>query len=281
MKKILLIPIFFFAWLLSHGQENEKSNEPDTTRMNIGKTEIIFVNHENKSSDIEDSEEPIDTLDASPSEEEQEYNEAHWAGLDLGFNMLLNNQNTTNFGAHDYWQNDPAKSINFNLNLLEHKFSIYKNYVGITTGLGFGFTQIGFKNNYILQSTKDSLFAISDTVVNYSKNKLRAAYFQVPLMLEFCSSADDNHNFYLAAGVVGGVRMTSRIKQIGKEIGTGKEFEFVNKGTYGLNPFKLDAAVRIGYEDWGVFASYSLLPVFDTKMTDEIHPFVFGLSFNF
>jgi hypothetical protein len=271
MKKILLIPVFFFAWLLSHGQEKEKSTEPDSTRMNIGTTEIIFVNHELA----------LDTIDASPTEIEREKNEAHWAGLDLGFNMLLNNQNTTNFGAHDYWQNDPAKSINFNLNLLEHKFSIYKNYVGITTGLGFGFTQIGFKNNYILQSTKDSLFAISDTMVNYSKNKLRAAYFQVPLLLEFCSSADDDKNFYLAAGVVGGVRMTSRTKQIGKEVGSGKEFELINKGTYALNPFKLDAAVRMGYENWGVFASYSLLPVFDTKMTDEIHPFVFGLSYNF
>ena len=279
MKKILLIPIFFFAWLLSHGQENEKSTEPDTTRMNIGKTEIIFVNHENESSDIEDSEEPIDTLDASPSEKEQNENEAHWAGLDLGFNMLLNSQNTTNFGAHDYWQNDPAKSINFNLNLMEHKFSIYKNYVGITTGLGFGFTQIGFKNNYILQTSKDSLFAYQDTVATYSKNKLRAAYFQVPLLLELCTKADDDHNFYLAAGVVGGVRMTSRVKRIGKE--DGKDFEQINKGTYALNAFKVDATVRMGYENWGAFASYSLLPVFDTKMTDEIHPFVFGLSFNF
>ncbi len=275
MKKILLIPVFFFAWLLSHGQEKEKSTEPDTTRMNIGKTEIIFVNHENDAVDGE----PTDTIDASPTEEEREKNEAHWAGMDLGFNMLLNNQNTTNFGAHDYWQNDPAKSINFNLNLMEHKFSIYKNYVGITTGLGFGFTQIGFINNYILQTSKDSLFAYQDTVATYSKNKLRAAYFQVPLLLEFCTKADDDHNFYLAAGVVGGVRMTSRVKRIGKE--DGKDFEQINKGTYALNAFKVDATVRMGYENWGAFASYSLLPVFDTKMTDEIHPFVFGLSYNF
>lgn len=276
MKKLLLIPIFYFAYHFVNGQENE--NGPDTTRMNIGKTEFIIINHEN---DIEDQKEPTDTIDASPSKEEQEENEAHWAGMDLGFNMLLNAQNTTNFGTHDYWQNDPAKSINFNLNLMEHKFSIYKNYIGITTGLGFSFTQVGFKNNYILQSTKDSLFALPDTLVNYSKNKLRAAYFQVPLLLEICSSSDEDKNFYLAAGVVGGVRMTSRIKQIGKEISSGKEFEQIKKGTYALNPFKLDATARMGYNDWGVFASYSLLPVFDTKMTDEIHPFVFGLTYNF
>ena len=105
---------------MSNGQENKKSNEPDTTRMNLGKTEIIFVNHEN--------DEPSDTIDASPSEDEQIHNEAHWAGMDLGFGVLLNSNGNTNFGKHDYWNNDPAKSIAFNLNLLEHKFSIYKNY---------------------------------------------------------------------------------------------------------------------------------------------------------
>lgn len=283
MRKIILFPVFVFYFLNSFAQEAEQKNvDTDTTRFKLGKSQVIVIGENGKGKKVEYSskneEQDIDTVDASPSEAEQIHNEAHWAGMDLGFGVLLNSNGNTNFGKHDYWNNDPAKSIAFNLNLLEHKFSIYKSYIGITTGLGFGFTQVAFKNNYLLQSSKDSLFATIDTTANYSKNKLRASYLQVPLLLEFCSSQDED--FYLAAGVVGGVRLTSKVKRIGKEL-DGKEFEIKNKGTYGLNPFKLDAMVRFGYADWGAFASYSLLPVFDTKLTDEIHPFTFGMTLNF
>ena len=73
--------------------------------------------------------------------------------------------------------------------------------------------------------------------------------------------------------------MTSKIKQTG-EI-EGKEFKDKTKGRFGLNPFKLDAAVRMGYSDWGVFANYNLLSMFEEEKTVGVHPLTFGLSFNF
>jgi len=60
-----------------------------------------------------------------------------------------------------------------------------------------------------------------------------------------------------------------------------KEFQEKLKGTYGLNSFKLDGTVRLGYGSWGAFASYSLLPLFDTAKTTEVYPLTFGLSLNF
>lgn len=255
-------------------EEETVENLPDTTRLNFGKTEVIIVDKSKEENEFEDEFE-----DEEDGKKHKDRGEAHWAGLDFGFTMLMNENFETKFIDHPYWQNDAAKSQVWNLNLLEHKFRIAGDYVGLTTGLGFSFMQVAFKDNYFLRSTPDTVFATIDTVYNYSKNKLRASYLTVPLMLEFNTSSDSDRSFYLAAGVVGGVRIASKVKRKGEF--DGKEFTTKDKGTYGLNSFKVDAAVRLGYGDWGVFANYSLLPLFDSGKTVEAYPLTFGLSLNF
>lgn len=273
MKRGLLMGAILVGFTTLAQEEVKK----DTTRLNMGKMEIILIDH---SEDDEDMEGDLDTLDAAPDEDDKrDHFEAHWAGLDMGFSMLMNNNFNSDFPSHPYWENDPAKSMTWNLNFIEHKFAIAQNYFGVTTGLGFSFTQVAFKDNYVLQYDSDTLFAVIDSTVNYSKNKLRASYLTVPLLLEFCTSNDNDKSFYLAAGVIGGVRMTSRIKRTG-EI-DGKDFDQKVKGTYGLNSFKLDGTVRLGYGDFGAFASYSLLPLFNTDKTTEVYPLTFGLTLNF
>lgn len=269
MKKVIYTTLVFLS-SYTYAQIEE---HPDTTRFNMGKVEVILVDH---SKDVEME---MDTIDAAPDENEKEHFEAHWAGLDMGFGLMLNGDMGTGFDNYKYWENDPARSMTWNLNILEHKFGIVKEYVGLTTGLGFSFTQLAFKDNYILTHTTDTLFAVVDSMNSYSKNKLRATYLTVPLLIEFCTNADEEKSFYLATGVVGGVRIGSKIKRNGEF--DGKEFEQKEKGVYGLNSFKLDGTVRMGYGSWGAFASYSLLPLFDTAKTTEVYPLTFGLSLNF
>lgn len=272
MKKVYLIAAVALLSLSLQAQEEE--NESDTTRVNLGKTELILVQHDD---DIQDTLN-IDDQDGEKKRSKKD-REAHWAGVDFGFTMLMNPSFENNFPNHPYWKNDAAKSTVWNLNLLEHKFNIAKEYFGITTGLGFSFTSVAFSDNYVLSYNSDTLMAAIDTVTNYSKNKLKATYLTVPLLLEFNTNADSDKSFYLAAGVVGGVRLTSQVKRKGEV--DGDKFTFKERGTYGLNPFKLDAAVRMGYSDFGVFANYSLLPLFDTGKTTEAYPLTFGLSLNF
>ncbi|MNR25751.1 hypothetical protein D3C85_1429170 [compost metagenome] len=120
---------------------------------------------------------------------------------------------------------------------------------------------------------------IKDTVNDYRKNKLRAVYLTVPLMLEFCSNGKSDKGFYLAAGVIGGVRIGSSTKQVIEEDKSKEKTK--TRGVYGLNAFRLDAAVKLGYKDIGVFANYSLLPLFDTDKTVGVYPLTFGLTVNF
>lgn len=277
MKTTILITLSLLMTLPILAQEDVEKEEvkSDTTRMNVGNKEFIIISH---GEELTEEDYQIINGDTIINKKKKR-SEGHWAGVDFGFATLMNNGFENKFEDNPYWQNDPARSQTWNLNLLEHKFNFGTPYVGLTTGLGFSFTSVAFKNNYVLAEGPDTLFAVIDTVNVYSKNKLKASYLTVPLLLEFNTNADSDKSFYFAAGVVGGVRMTSKIKRKGEF--EGKKFEEKEKGRYGLNAFKLDATVRMGYNDFGIFASYSLLPLFDNGITAEIYPLTFGLSLNF
>ena len=258
--------------------------EGDTTKFKLGKTTIIIIEEEKEGEDENEWNEESDSWDVFEEGGEQEdrkprKSEAHWSGINVGISMLMDEKFDNSFPDHPYWRNDPARSWVWDLNLFEHKFNFGTPYVGLTTGLGASFTSVSFKDNYVIQSNVDTVYAMIDTSVVYSKNKLKASYLTIPLLLEFNTSAYSHKSFYLAAGVIGGVRMTSKIKQTGEK--EGKEFKDKTKGRFGLNPFKLDAAVRMGYSDWGVFANYNLLSMFEEEKTVGVHPLTFGLSFNF
>lgn len=272
MKRTLLIASLIVS-TAAFAQEPVEEKK-DTTRINLGGIEMIIIDKREGEDDDQELKK-----DSAEHKKHKEKSEAHWAGLDFGFTTLFNADMNTSFPTTKYFQNDVAKSQVWNLNLLEHKFKIAKHYMGLTTGLGFSFTSVAFRDNYLLTETPDTLFAVSDTMTTYSKNKLKATYLTVPLLLEFNTHANSDKSFYIAAGVVGGVRIASKVKRVGEL--NGKKFEEKTKGAYGLNPFKLDAAVRLGYGSWGVFANYSLLPLFDTDKTVEVYPLTFGLSLNF
>lgn len=263
---------------------SKTESEVDTMRMKFGKTQVLVITTPGEEGEEDDTNVHV-TVNSNDEDEEKEAprrsrkSEAHWAGLDFGFSILLDENRENTFDNYPYWKNDAAKSQVWNLNILEHKFNFGQPYVGLTTGLGFSFTSVAFNNGYLIQTNADSVYAVMDTVNAYSKNKLKASYLTVPLMLEFNTSADEDRSFYLAAGVVGGVRLTSKTKREGEF--DGKEFKEKVKGPYNLNPFKLDAAVRMGYSNWGVFANYSLLPLFDQGKTIDLYPLTFGLSLNF
>jgi hypothetical protein len=289
MKALYALLALLFSGFVSFAQETPPPPPPptepteteeeviDTMRMKFGNTQVLVISSPDAEENVEVRVDGEEVYEDEPRRSRK--SEAHWAGLDFGFMMLMDENFDNTFADNRYWNNDAARSQVWNLNILEHKFNFGTPYVGLTTGLGFSWKQVAFKNNYVLQTTADTTFAVIDTVNQYSKNKLKASYLTVPLMLEFNTSANEDRSFYLAAGVVGGVRLTSKTKRQGEF--DGKEFKEKVKGRYNLNAFQLDAAVRFGYGSWGVFANYSLLPLFDQGTTVDAYPLTFGLSLNF
>lgn len=280
MKKMILTSLAMIGLLSVQAQEKEKENDPDTTRLNLGTTEVLIIKT-TKGTVVVDGKTVVvkDSTGNEEGDKKKRYShDGHWAGVDFGVGIMMNSQFKSSFPTAPQWENDPAKSFYWNLNIVDHRFNLYKEYIGITTGLGLNFTRVGLSNNYVLNQNADSVWAVKDSIP-YSKNKLRATYLQIPLLLEFNTNSDEDKSFYFATGVIGGVRIGSSVKR--KRDISGFESKEKIKGVYGLSPFKLDATVRMGYADWGLFANYSLVPLFDKKKTAEVYPLTFGLSYNF
>ena len=279
MKNTLITILAITGFMSAQAQGGSKENIPDTMRINMGEVQVLVIKLPKGTAVVDVEKGVADTIDVETGDNPKSAHDGHWAGFDFGVNVLTNGQFKSSFPNNPQWENDPAKSFYWNLNLVDYRFNIYKEYVGITTGIGLNFNQIGLKNNYILNENADSIWVYTDTMNTYSKNKLRATYLQIPLLLEFNTNADEDKSFYFAAGVIGGLRLASSVKRTREQTGVDSKEKI--KGTYGLNAFKLDGTVRMGYSYWGVFANYSLLPLFDTDKTVEVYPLTFGLMFNF
>ena len=80
-------------------------------------------------------------------------------------------------------------------------------------------------------------------------------------------------HFFLAAGVTAGLRVDTWTKIKFEDKSNEKRH-----GDYYVNPLKLDATFRAGGDDMGFFASFDLVPLFDTPTS---HTLCFGFSLLF
>jgi hypothetical protein len=205
---------------------------------------------------------------------------ASWAGFGLGLNSFMNSSDrfVTEADA-PFLMLDYAKSINFQFNVWEKRFPIYKEYVGVTTGLGFQWNRYGLEKNVDIASNADSIYAVNNTTVNYNKNVLRSTYLQIPLLLEFNSNKDGSKNWHLSFGVVGGVRIASSWKTKWEE--DGKPLKAKTKDDFNFNSLSANAYAQIGYGNVGLFVQYGLTDVFRPGKGPELSPVSGGIMFNF
>lgn len=248
----------------------------DTTRIKIGDLKVILVDEH--ADENEDAEITIgdDNEDNGPSKSELTF----WGGLDIGVNILLNSDGTSKMEGEKAWlEQDYSKSFSWSFNLFETKIRLIKDYAGIVTGAGLTYNSYGFEKNVIPTVVNDSLYGytVPDSLYKFTKNKLRATYLRIPLILEFNTSSDPDRTFHVAGGVIGGWKIGSITK---------RNYDFEDaahknrvKDDFALTPFTLDATARIGYRNFTLFANYGLTPLFDkNKNTPEVYNMTVGLQ---
>jgi len=220
-------------------------------------------------------------LDGIEEEEdgERKLYDAHWAGFDLGTLVLMSDLFKTDFANNDYWKNNVAKSAVLNFNFFDYKIPIIKQYLGLTTGLGWNLSTISLTKNYDISHTADTIFAVANVSQNYRANTLNVQYITIPLLLEFATKKEQKKSFYFAAGIIGGVRVFSNTRQTGK-FGNGDRFDLNVRSKYNFAPFTLEATVRTGYGPIGLFTTYNLNTLFKEGKTVAIYPFRTGITFN-
>lgn len=275
MKKIFTIVAILSSGFLIAQEEEETSG--DTTRFSVGGMEFIIVDHDTI---------PAEDVENMTDEEWEEYSKdnsdlTYWSGFDIGVNTLMNSTGKIAFNS-SHLEIDPAQSMSFSFNFLEQRVRIVKDYFGIVTGIGFTNSRYGFKDNYLrLASNADSTWGMYDSTLTtgFTKNQLRVNYFNIPVLFQINTSKDEDKNFHIAFGAIGGIRMGAKVKYVYEVF--GGENDHKEKGRYNTNPFQLSATVRVGYRDFGLFANYNVLSLYEYGKSETAYPLTFGASLHF
>lgn len=199
---------------------------------------------------------------------------AHWAGFEMGVNGWMNSDNSINLENSAYDLNY-SNSLFVNLNIAEQKIPFFAGHGGLVTGLGFNFNHFAFKGNTQLDYNTDSTWTTTGNDFNYSKNKLNVTYLTLPLMLEFNTDLEDDHNFHIGFGVQGGFKLLAKTKQ--KYDFEGQGYKENVRGHYNINPWRADAVARIGYKGFTLFANYPLTQFFEEGTGPELYTFQVGV----
>ena len=218
----------------------------------------------------------------------------NWGILDLGFvnytdktdygntgTYIYNRPGAVPLGKNDFDLND-GKSAHVGIWLFMQRLNLVKHQLNLKYGLGLDLNNYRYKshanisylerNPYITnQSTPPTI--IRDSIL-FSKNKLAADYFSVPLMLNFVTNPGyNNKGLSISFGISVGYLYNSRNKQISDERGKLK-----NKGDYDLEHFKFSYTGEIGLGPVKLYASYSPQSFYNTGLDMRSYSFGIRLS---
>ena len=221
-----------------------------------------------------------DWTEEGEDDEERKFGNGHYAGFDVYFSQFANEFGDVTFNQNPYWEINQMKSFGFNYNMFDLKFPIAGKQLGITTGLGFGYHGYSLRNNYVLAHTADTIFAVQDTVFNFTKNKLQVGTISIPLLLDYSFDKNFDKSYFIAVGVIGTYNYGTKQTVTGT-YANGDEFVNSTISAFNMNRWTLDATTRIGYGHFGMFISYQLNSMFKTGHTVAVYPFRIGFNILF
>jgi len=253
--------------------ENPENPEmvSDTTKVSVGDTEFIVV----KKSDPSDTLNIFDkTVDTDDDEDDDDNDFTYWSGVDLGFSGLLMENSVLD--DNPWLETDISRSAVVGLNILEGKLRIFKNHLGINSGLGFTWQDFSFNDSLSLVNQNDTIMGFNSGDIKFEKNKLKTGYIKVPLLLEINTSKNKKKNVHIAAGLIGGWNFRSLLKT--RTVTDGDKIKTKNKGDFNLSPWSLEATTRVGYGNLNLFATVSLTSLFEENKGPEVYPFTVGIT---
>jgi hypothetical protein len=272
--------------------ELKVDDKSDTTRIKLGKKNIVIVEkkEEGKNGEkkviiderviIEDGEDSVEIEDDEVDEKEDRSREGHWAGFGGSANFFV----TDNFTVADkedalFLEIDFSRSASLNMNIYEKRFPIIKEYVGLTTGLGFQFSFYELKNNVDITVNSDSTFGTINLSNDFSTNRLQLFYLQVPLLLEFNTSKNPDKNWHLSFGVTGAFKMGASYLKKWKN--DGEKYKDKMRSSFNMHPFQAYGTAIIGYGNYSLLFHYGLTSLFEKDKGPNFAPVSAGILLNF
>ena len=204
--------------------------------------------------------------------------EPHWAGIGWGFANISNASFKIN--NIDGVSLKSGSSSEFFVNLIEKILPIYKNKLGITTGLGFNWRTYSmdynthFVNNNGLTDVYDAPVG-----VKYEYSKLKTAHITLPVLLEWQPGGLDD-DFFVSVGIICGVK-TYSVSKIKFKNESGDMIKRVEDKGLNVSPLSLDYYAQIGYGSFNVFAKYSPFSIFESGKGPDVRAVSLGLVLDF
>ena len=220
-----------------------------------------------------------------PSKSSKKKISTNWFVWDLGFagyddrtnyataeaQTFLKNPGIINSSKGDYALKG-SRISNFNLWFFMQRMNIAAGVLNLKYGFGIESNNYFFKNS-ITYVDGIKPYTLRGLPNQFSKNKLVANYFTVPLMLNINTNpAKPKKGLQLSAGVSGGYLYSSRQKQKGAD-GTIK-----NKTDFNLERWKLSYIAELGFGPIKLYGSLAATPLHQYGL--DQHPYTVGVRFS-
>ena len=290
MKKLILLLATATICLNLSAQEEPGKKEGDKDTIRVGG--MIIVKKGKKNGDVSIN------IGGDNGKKKRKNITTNWWIVDLGFSNYNDNTNYANAGS--YLVNRPGypaldnndfklktgKSINVNIWVFMQRLNLIQHHVHLKYGVGVELNNYRYKSGanlnynenglvpYTVNTQTNAPFIFRDSI-SFSKNKLAADYFTVPIMLNFVTNADERKNrFGLSVGVSAGYLYSQRNKQVSNERG-----KLTNKGDYGLERFKFSYVTELTLGPITLYGSYSPQSMYERGL--DVKPFNVGFRLGY
>lgn len=207
--------------------------------------------------------------------------EPHYAGFGLAFSNLIDGSQLFPYQSSKKIPLKADQSTEWFINVIEHCYPIYRNRLGITTGLGMSWNTYRLDNNKHLvvnPATGITELQPAPTGDNYIYSRLKVVHLTVPVLLEW--QPGFIRGSFLSAGVVAGIKTYSsyRVKFTNS---SGDEIKRGEGRGLNTNPISLDLMAQAGIGSIGFFAKYGLVDVFQEGKADPVRSVSLGVMLHF
>jgi hypothetical protein len=198
------------------------------------------------------------------------------ANLDLGVNLLLDNNSFNMSRAYSDLEQNVARSLFVGLDFIPTAVRLGSRHFHLLSSLSLDMHNYEFQRDVVLREDAPYFdWRISETALR--RSKLSLAYAKIPLMLRF--STDRRHpekGFRITLGGYASLMLNSHGKT--KTVDGAKEKQ---RDTFHLNRVQYGLTGRIGFKFVELYCHYALSPLFrEAQQPDNLTVFYQNPDFN-
>jgi len=194
-----------------------------------------------------------------------------WGIIDLGFSTYTYSDDVPDLEGINPVETDLMGSISWRLHIMNQKINIYRQKLNFIYGFGLEFDSYGWSYPVTLKPMAPTVeFSLPDNNrLSFKKNKLRATFLHVPVMLNY-----ESNKFHFDAGMYGNVLLKAKTTQ------KTNEYKAKVKDQFNINNFQYGVIAQAGYGPITFYGTMGLNEIFKSERDGGyvLMPYTFGIK---